>query len=451
MLINFPRGGYIVCVCCWLIACAPLDGTHYSTQSQQSLIQLNAWRQAQPSSESVTLLTDLVSSDELAALILQGLEHNPNLQQTALAINVARESVSSAQADRLPYADVSVSPSKNEGADVAYQSSLSVSWTLDWLGKLRDAANAKEAELLGTVAADQYARDLLAASIIDTWLQLVQQSQRIAIQQQRIAVLARNELTVVQRYRKGLGGLTELDAARSQTASAKSVLVNYQENEQVLSRAMGVLIGEPHYTVGKHREYPDVVAPLASFPAQDLGRRPDLLQAYLNIKSADLNSAVAYKSLLPAFSLKASLVDSDGSLSNALFTSPAWSLLGQLTMPLFHGGKLRSNVRKAEFTAEKAYWAYQESLLSAVKEVEDALGQEHALLAQQQHINDALMSAQRSADVYQDKYRQGLVTFLEMLTAQAQTFDLQEQRSQLIYKQLSNRITLGLALGLGVE
>ncbi|WP_458576064.1 TolC family protein [Aliamphritea spongicola] len=69
-------------------------------------------------------------------------------------------------------------------------------------------------------------------------------------------------------------------------------------------------------------------------PAQDLGRRPDLQQAYLNIRIADLNSAIAYKALLPSLSLNLSLSQSDASFRNALFTSPAWGLLNRITAPV---------------------------------------------------------------------------------------------------------------------
>ncbi len=434
-----------------LSGCSALNGTRFAQQSAESLNELTEWQQQQVSAARQTYLTDLVQAEELQALIQQGLDNNPGLQQTALAIQIARENVINVSGERLPNANISVSQSKTEGSDSVYKSSLDVSWTVDWLQKLQDSADASQAGLVSSVAADQYARDLLASSVIDTWFQLIQQSQLIDIERSRLRVLEQNEQTIVERYRKGLDALTDLDSARSQSASSRATLVAYSQGYATLQRSMAVLLGKTEYSAPDNLHFPQVQIPLASVPAQDLGRRPDLQQAYLNIRVADLNSAVAYKNLLPSLSLGLSLSQSNSALRDALFTSPAWSVLNQLTIPLFQGGKLRAQARQADLTAEQTYWAYQEKLLAAVQEVENALGQENALTAQQAHISDALRNAERSFEIYQTKYRQGLVTFLDLLTIQTQTFDLRVQKTQLTYARLSNRITLGLALGLGVK
>ena len=118
---------------------------------------------------------------------------------------------------------------------------------------------------------------------------------------------------------------------------------------------------------------------------------------------------------------------------------------------MFEGGKLRAQADIATLTAEKAYWSYKETLLTAVNEVNNALGQEQSLSRQQNHIHDALTSANRSFANYQTKYRQGLVNIIDLLSVQQQTFDLEAQLTQLIYNRLVNRIDLGLALGLGIS
>ena len=79
------------------------------------------------------------------------------------------------------------------------------------------------------------------------------------------------------------------------------------------------------------------------------------------------------------------------------------------------------------------------------------MGQESSLTLQQQHLTNALVSAQRSFTSYEEKYRQGLVDIFDLLTVQQQTYDLEVQLTQTIYNRLVNRIDLGLALGLGVS
>uniref|UniRef100_UPI0030EB3A7D TolC family protein n=1 Tax=Paraglaciecola polaris TaxID=222814 RepID=UPI0030EB3A7D len=160
---------------------------------------------------------------------------------------------------------------------------------------------------------------------------------------------------------------------------------------------------------------------------------------------------VSYKALLPSITLSASLSDLAKTPSQALLTSPVWSLLGNLSAPLFQGGALRAQVDIAKLNAEQAFWNYQDILLTAVNEVEDTLGQEQSLNTQQEQLKLALQSAQRSFSNYQSKYQQGLVDILDLLTVQQTVYDLQAQLTQLHYTLQTNRIDLGLALGLGVS
>ena len=97
-----------------------------------------------------------------------------------------------------------------------------------------------------------------------------------------------------------------------------------------------------------------------------------------------------------------------------------------------------------------SWWGYQSTLLTAVQEVEDALSQEQSLTLQSVAINEALVNAERSSENYTSKYRQGLADVLDLLTVYQQTYNLKAQLLQLHFNQLSNRIDLGLALGLGV-
>lgn len=448
---RLTRNLSLLCIFVATTGCSTLGGSDFAEKSTAPLNSINAWKQEQPKASSTAYLTDLINSEEIQRLVQQALNKNPGVRQTALAIQIAGENIAGLEGDRLPQASINLSQNKLEDSDSVYQSNLQVSWTLDWLNKLKDNINVGKATLAKNIAADQYARDLLASSIMTTWLQLVQQGHLIKIEQNRLRVLEQNEKTIVERYRKGLNDLTDLDTARSQSASSRAALTAYSEGYQVLQRSMAILLGETEYAASGVPVFPDVDEPLASIPSQDLGRRPDLQQAFLDIKVADLNSSIAYKSLLPSLSLSLSLSQSSTAFSDSLLTSPAWSLLNQLTAPLFQGGKLQAHARAADLTAEQAYWAYQEQLLSAVKEVEDAIGQEQSLSSQQAHIEDALENAERSFETYQTKYRQGLVTFLDLLSIQTQTFDLQVQKTQLTYNRLSNRITLGLALGLGVK
>jgi outer membrane protein TolC len=124
--------------------------------------------------------------------------------------------------------------------------------------------------------------------------------------------------------------------------------------------------------------------------------------------------------------------------------------LTQLSAPILNGGNLASQAKQTEFETAQAYQAYRDTLLSAVNEVEQALDQEQSLTTQLEHTQRALNNQLNNVAQYEQRYRQGLVDILDVLSTQQTTFDLRAQLNDLTYQRLANRINLGLALGLGV-
>ena len=435
------------------VGCSSTNNQNFEQTAEESKANHQAWQYTQTDAQQLNQITDLVSIPELTSLIEQAMKSNPSLQQTGIALKIAYAQRGVTASDRIPQLEGSFSGSKEEDEEASYTADLTVSWELDLWQKISDDVRASEMDIKSSEALYQSARDALAANIMRAWLDVNLQQQLLTVEELRLVVLESNELSIRERYRAGLGELEELDTASSTSASTRSTIANYQEELAQSKRALWQLVGldESLVNVEVSSEFPDVLLPLASLPEQDLGRRPDLQSAYYDIVAEQYRTDVAYKELLPSISLSASLTDIASSPTSALFTSPAWSLLGQLTAPIFQGGELRSQIEIAELTTEQTYWAYQDTLLTAVNEVENYLGQEQSLDRQEQHISDALNSAKQSFANYQTKYRQGLVDILDLLTVQQQTFDLKSQLTQITYNRLINRINLGLALGLGIS
>ena len=435
------------------VGCSSTNNQNFEQTAEESKANHQAWQYTQTDAQQLNQITDLVSIPELTSLIEQAMNNNPSLQQTGIALKIAYAQRGVTASDRIPQLEGSFSGSKEEDEEASYTADLTVSWELDLWQKISDDVRASEMDIKSSEALYQSARDALAANIMRAWLDVNLQQQLLTVEELRLVVLESNELSIRERYRAGLGELEELDTASSTSASTRSTIANYQEELAQSKRALWQLVGldESLVNVEVSSEFPDVLLPLASLPEQDLGRRPDLQSAYYDIVAEQYRTDVAYKELLPSISLSASLTDIASSPTSALFTSPAWSLLGQLTAPIFQGGELRSQIEIAELTTEQTYWAYQDTLLTAVNEVENYLGQEQSLDRQEQHISDALNSAKQSFANYQTKYRQGLVDILDLLTVQQQTFDLKSQLTQITYNRLINRINLGLALGLGIS
>lgn len=433
-----------------LSACVSSSNLNYGSMVQLEQAKIAQWSDLD-GAQNITILGDLIRSGELDNLVEKGLAVNPGLARTLLTLKIRQAEYRKTQGERLPGVSAGFSALKKEDQDDVYTGTATVSWELDLWHKLDDSSNAALKDVEEQQMLYQSARDTLAAEIMTGWLGLTSAKKNIAIELKRIDVLEKTGNYTRQRYRSGLGTLEDLDSATSATASARATLEAYKETLTRQQRSLATLLGEPGADITIPEDYTDVIVPLADLPEQTLQRRPDLKAAFLAIESAGLNADVAYKDLLPSISLDASLEDIASSPGSALFTNPAWSLLGQLTAPVFQGGQLKAQAQIADLETAQAFETYRETLYTAVQEIEDALGLERSLKKQQAHIENALDKAVDTLVQYQKKYRQGLSDMLDLLTIQTQTFDLAIQLNTLNYERLANRVTLGLALGIGAK
>ncbi|ASP38208.1 RND transporter [Bacterioplanes sanyensis] len=426
-----------------LSGCATSDG-HYRQDLQQHLPQ--TWQQH---SEQTALLTDLLDDAQLNALIEQALVANPDVQQLYWQWQQSTAALTQQQGQQLPQVDLQLQRQHNAGVsrDEA-QASLRVSWQVDVWQQLADQSDAAQQRSLQQQALLQAGRASLAAQLMDTWLNLARHQQQLQVEQRRQQLLQQNKDFVEQRYRRGLGELQELNNVAAEQSQSLARIAEYRAAKQQLQLQLRRLLGQSEGDLLEVSDYPQVLQPLTELPRQTLAQRPDLIAAYANVVAAESDVSVAYKDLLPSLSLEAALSGKDGNFG---WSDPVWSLLGQLVAPIFQGGQLQAQVSRAEAQAGEAYAAYQSTLLTAVQEVDNALQREQRLTEQQQQLQHALFSAEQVVAHYQYKYRNGLVDVLDVLQVQQQAFDLETQLNTVTYQHLSNRITLGLALGLGVS
>ncbi|MFT6927287.1 MAG: multidrug efflux system outer membrane protein [Psychromonas sp.] len=433
-----------------LIGCSSSSDKNFQALAKKSLEQQISWKSEQVEAVEVVELTDLMNIPALNLLIEQSMATNPSLQQTVMALKIAYADSIATNSDSIPELTANLSGDKEESSNASYDADLTVSWELDLWNAIGNSTSAANKDIASNIASLQSTKDTLAANIMRAWLQISLDKQLLDIEVKRLAVLENNESLILEKYRSGLGELEDLDTAKADSASTRSTLAEYTEtlaqNKRSLTLLLGQLGSEQSFSVSD--QFPQVLTPLVSLPNQDLSRRPDLQSAFFNLEAEGFRTKAAYKALLPSISLEVALTSSS---SADLLTSPLWSILGQLSAPLFDGGYLRSQAEIAQLTAENAYWIYQETLLTAVNEVENALGQEKSLALQQQHLTDALSSALRSFVNYQAKFREGLVDIADLISVQTTSFDVEAELIQVKYNRLTNRIDLGLALGLGVS
>ena len=473
-----------ITLCILLSACTSTDDRALSESASSSTGNNVVWQSQARQQESTqtlllnsdTRLTDVIDIRELphlAGFIDEALSSNASLQQSLITLRKAQVAIDSAKADRNLNVDASFSASKSEttnssastssntnsstssnSSSPSYSASMNVSWELDLWQKISDGISAANLDAASARASYQSARDSLVANVVRSYIDVLTQQQLLNIEQSRLTVLENNEAVILKRYSTGLGSLDDLDTARTSSANTRATIAQYENALLTAKRTLAVLLGRQNQSLNELNtqvSFPDVLLPLTTLPKQDLARRPDLQAAFYALKATEFEVDVAYKALLPSISLSASLSDNASTPSQALFTNPLWSLLGQMTAPLFHGGALRAQIEDAKLTSANAWWQYRETLLTAVQETQNALDSETALSARISHTNVALANAERSVSTIEGQYRQGLADILDLLSVYDTRFNLQAQAVELHAQKLQNRIDLGLALGLGVS
>jgi len=406
-----------------------------------------------PLPEATPLLA-LIDYPPLTALIDQTLAANYDLRQTALRLKEQRLLQRQTDTQALPSLDLNLNSQNAKNSNSSHTLSLDLSWELDIWGRLADQSRAAQASTDAQTLDYTAARNSLAARTVQQWLDIQLRAQIIRTEQQWLHSLEDTEAIISERYRTGLSGsnaLADLETARADTALIRVSLAARQQQQRSALRQLAALQGSASPTTSSPSEQiPTIELPPVQLPATVLAQRPDIRAALLRVAAADTQAIASHKQLLPAFTLTSSLSQNRPRLDELLSGSVAWSLLGQLTAPLFDGGRLKADAEIADLSAARSYLAYQQTLLSALNEVEDALGQESSLAEQQHQLERALHHAEASLQHYQARYQDGLNDILDLLNARRSAFSTRIQLLQTQQARLSNRITLGLALGMGV-
>lgn len=398
-------------------------------------------------------LLDLFRQPQLKQLVNETLNNNPDLQQTALRLRQQQLLIVPEQAARRPELSGSLTSQRSKEQEISnrHTLALALNWELDVWGRLANGQAAAQQTAAAQKLDYDAARNSLAARTIQNWLDISLRQQIIETEQQWLKSSENNSAVILERYQSGLGSLTDLATEKTATARIQASLIERQNQQRAALRQLNLLRGVSNNSTPLDIPVaPDITTPPISLPGTVLARRPDLQAAYLRIQAADHSAAKAYKQLLPGFSLQATLSDSEPDLYQLLRGSPLWSLLGQLTAPLFNSGRLKALAEIAQLDAELSYLDYQQTLLSALNEVDNGLDLEATLAQQEQALAQALHHSQTSLNHYRSLYRDGLGDILNLITAEQTTFEARIQLLQVRQNRLSNRITLGLALGMSI-
>lgn len=311
--------------------------------------------------------------------------------------------------DRLEFTTYSL------GADFSYE--------LDFWGRARNDAHAAGAQYLATEADYHAARIGVLATTITTYFEIGALRRQTALSRDLVEVLGEREQLTETRYERGLVTSFELYQVRQDLRNTQAGLPQLETGLNDAEGRLAVLLGG--YRSKLDAIVPESLAPAsladpvaAGVPADLLFQRPDVRAAGLRLEAARFTIGARRAELLPSLSVSGT-IGVQSSEADGLFKVDQWfrNLLGNLTAPIFQGGRLRSNVALAHAQFDQLAAAYGRAVVTAVYEVEAALtalaneDRRHAFLASQRE------EAQASVALQSDRYESGVGGYTDYLDA----------------------------------
>jgi NodT family efflux transporter outer membrane factor (OMF) lipoprotein len=329
------------------------------------------------------------------------------------------------------------------------------SWEIDLFGKTRRSVEAARAR---TGAAIWNQRDLqvtAAGEVAAAYLRLRTLQQQVITAEAEVARQQRYVHLIEAQVRGGLVTGQDLEQQRSSLASAIASIPPLKADAEAQIHALGVLTGEsPEALIAELS--PAVALPPsppqvpAGLPSDLLRRRPDIRAAERNLAAATADIGVATADLYPSFSLSASPALVSTTLGKLLdWGSRAFSAGPSMTWPFLNGGRTRATIDVRNAQQEQALVAYRKTILVALQDVEDSLTAIDNDQRQLSALQDSLASAKRAEKISRDRYAGGLVTYSDVLQAQATRISLEGQVIQTKGAQARDTVALYKALGGG--
>jgi NodT family efflux transporter outer membrane factor (OMF) lipoprotein len=376
----------------------------------------------------------------LAQLVAEAQRVNPNVRTAGMRIMEARAQLGIAGSTLYPQVQQATgeaigSGQYKQGASgttfVTFNAGLGVNWELDFWGKFRRSIESADAGYFASIAQYDDMQVLMAAQVASLYCSIRTLEARLVIAREN-AALQKRSLDITELLFRG-GSDSELDVqqAKAQYLGTLATIPQLEGSLRQTQNALSILLARPPGPVPEMAAGKDVIpqaelAVIVDMPADLLRRRPDVRAAEMQLAAQSALIGVSVADLYPSISLLGSVglsAVSLGGWTRALSLGVGPSLVWNV----FDHGRLTNAVLLQDARFQQLYAQYQDSVLRAAREVDDAAvgfaktGEEIALLA------DAVKASRRSLDLATIQYREGLTDFQRVLDSQQVLFSQQER------------------------
>ena len=413
--------------------------------------------------------------EQLNQLIAQALQSSPNLKLAEARLARAQAVTEVANAATLPqvtgaidlthqrYTANGAVPAPLAGSikDTG-TAQLNASWEIDFFGKNRAALDAALGSAQAAEADTQAARVLLASNVARSYFQLARLNEQAEVASRTLAQRGETLRLVQDRVTAGLDTRLELRQSEGGLPEARLQLETLNEQIALARNALGALVGQPDAAAAIkppamstfHAAFSGSAGSAAGLPAvipaDLLGRRADIAAARWRVEASSKDVDSARAQFYPNINLVAFAGLSSIGLGRLVDSgSQQWGIGPALRLPIFDAGRLRANLRGKSADLDAAVESYNAAVVDAVRDVADQVASSQAITRQQTEQRSAQAAAEGAYDIALQRYRAGLGTYLNVLTAETNVLAQRRQAVDLTARALDTQVGLVRALGGG--
>jgi NodT family efflux transporter outer membrane factor (OMF) lipoprotein len=363
----------------------------------------------------------VVGNENLKGAIAQVAQARATLDASRASLWPTLGAGLSATRSASPTGSVPNSPNASNGPNESVSLTANASWEIDLWGRLAQASNASEARLQASVDDLASARLSAQALLAQSYFSMRTFEAQQALYERNLDAYTRSLTLTQARYDAGVVGRTDVLQAQTQLKNAQAQLADAMAQRAQTEHAIAVLLGQApsSFAIARTAALPDTPSVPVLLPSTLLQRRPDIAAAERRVAAAYSQIGAADAAFFPSLSLSASAGYRGSSLAN-LISAPnfLWSIGPALAQTLFDGGARKAASAQARASADQATATYRQTVLTALQEVEDNLAVADQLRSAAQLQREALALAQTNLTITTDQYREGTVSYLNVVSAQ---------------------------------
>lgn len=401
----------------------------------------------------------------LQQLIKTALTNNRDLRIAALRSEEARAAFRIQRADQFPTlglatqgararvpGDLNATGVSALGSEYRAEVGLS-NWELDLWGRVRNLKESALERWLATEAGHRSAELALIAQVADGYIGLREFDERLQRARHTVETREESQRIFSRRFEVGAASNLELQQVKTLLAQARSLQLQLEQQRAAQLHALGQLVGAHPGPLPPALTFEEsaVLAELsAGLPSDLLLARPDIIAAEHKLRAANADIGAARAAFLPRIALTGAFGSASAEL-DGLFESGsrAWSFAPVLSLPIFDAGRRRANLEISEVRRDIAVAEYEKTIQTAFREVADGLSARHWLRQRLDVQRSALDAQAERARLAQLRYANGSAAYLEVLDAQRDLLEAEQQQVQVQRALLSSQIALYSALGGG--